>query len=100
MQSDPAHGREDELVEKMARKIMLAIQLHDFGHRNEKGEFICSPSQIDLLTKCCAEAARAALAVARPAIRDECAMVALVFPAATHDALPKSILESLRKQAD
>jgi len=54
MQSDPAHGRDDELVEKMAR-AMATAWLHGEGFNGM---------------------AIAVLALARPAIREECARVA------------------------
>jgi len=53
----------DALIEKMARAIMLKVQMNDFGREEDTG-FVTSPRQIDLLTECCARAASIALDIA------------------------------------
>ena len=69
MQSDPAH---DELVEKMARAIAKA-EIAYFGPRSSLEQCMNWANEPD----CYRQAARAALAVARPVMREECARVAL-----------------------
>jgi len=64
MQSDPAH---DELVEKVARAICDAEW--DKGHYDSDAMSKSERGAYEAL-------ARAALAVARPVIREECARVA------------------------
>jgi DNA-binding IclR family transcriptional regulator len=69
MQSDPAHGRDDELVEKVARELAYAMGMDpDEVQTNGENEW---PLWAEFQ-----KPARAALAVARPAIREECAKVA------------------------
>jgi hypothetical protein len=72
MQSDPAH---DELVEKMARAIadQLGDDWDDNVHTFCGDDWRLTP---DGAKEACCAIARAALVVARPVIREECAKVA------------------------
>jgi hypothetical protein len=79
MQSDPAHGRNDDLVEKVARAMAQRL-VTIWGGANIRHEELT-------------DLARAVLAVARPVIREECARVAetMLKNYDTMDKIPEAI---------
>jgi hypothetical protein len=95
MQSDPAHGRDDELVKKVARAIYEA----EGGIAWER---LYEPIEAAYWT-----IARRTLAVARPVIREECAKVvevtiyllSIVDPREPPFIRDKRICEETREQA-
>ena len=46
---------EDDPIEKI---IMLEMQLNDFGHTEQNGDFTCTKEQHELFIKCCRNAAK------------------------------------------
>lgn len=64
----PTSAVDGEVVKAIKKQIILAMQLHDFGHNGTSGQFHTNAPKIALLEECAEKAAIAIAALKAPAV--------------------------------
>lgn len=61
----------DKVLEAVKKQIILAMQLYDFGHTSENGDYTTTPEKIALLDERAEEAAQAAIEAYHAVLKED-----------------------------